>query len=150
VAALAAACLDNMRILGVDPGEKKIGLALSDPTGLVARPLTTLDHQSRDEDAVRIAALATGHQAEMILIGHALDASGQPGPQARRAERLADAIRQHTHLPVNLHDESYSTQAAQAAMVASGKKRRARREQVHAVAAAALLQSYLDAHPGRD
>ena len=139
-----------MRILGVDPGEKKIGLALSDPTGLVARPLTTLMHTSRDDDAAHIAALAAEHQAEMILIGHALDAAGEPGPQARRAERLAEAIRQHTALPVDLHDESYSTQAADQAMRASGKNRRARREQVHAVAAAALLQSYLDGHPARD
>ena len=138
-----------MRILGVDPGEKKIGLALSDPTGLVARPLTTLTHTSRDDDAAHVAALAAEHRAEMILIGHALDAAGEPGPQARRAERLAEAIRQHTALPVDLHDESYSTQAAHQAMRASGKNRRARREQVHAVAAAALLQSYLDAHPAR-
>jgi putative Holliday junction resolvase len=140
----------NMRILGVDPGEKKIGLALSDPTGLIARPLTTFAHTSRDAAAARIAALAAEHQAEMILIGHALDASGEPGPQARRAERLAEAVRQHTALPVNLHDESYSTQAAHAVMLTTGKKRRARRAQVHTVAAAALLQSYLDAHPARD
>lgn len=139
-----------MRILAIDPGEKKTGLAVSDPTGLVARPLTTLDHKSRDDDATRIAALAAEQQAEMILVGHALDASGQPGPQARRAERLAEAIRQHTSLPVNLYDESHSTQAAQAAMLAAGKKRRDRRAQIHAVAAAALLQSYLDAHPSRD
>jgi putative Holliday junction resolvase len=136
-----------MRILSVDPGEKKIGLALSDPTGLVARPLATLDHQSRQEDAARIAARAAEHQAEMILVGHALDASAQPGPQARRAERLAGALRERTRLPVILHDESFSTQTAQQAMLASGKKRRARREQAHAVAAAAILQSYLDAHP---
>src|SRR5574341_887416 len=134
----------NMRILGVDPGEKNIGLALSDPSGLVARPLATFTHTSRDQDAAHIAALATEHQAEMILIGHALDAAGEAGPQARRAERLAEAVRQHTALPVDLHDESHSTQAAQQAMRSSGKNRRARREQVHVVAAAALLQSYLD------
>ena len=137
----------TMRILALDPGEKKIGVALSDPTGLVARPLTTLLHTSRDADAARIAALVGEHQAELILIGLALDASEQRGPQARRAERLAEAIRQQTSVPVILHDESYSTQAAQDVMRAAGKKRRARREQVHAVAAAALLQSYLDAHP---
>lgn len=139
-----------MRILALDPGEKKIGVALSDPTGLVARPLTTLSHSSREADAARLAALAVEHQAEMILIGLALDASDMRGPPARRAERLADAIRQHTALPVQLYDESYSTHTAQAALLATGKKRRARREQVHAVAAAAILQSYLDAHPRRD
>ena len=139
-----------MRILALDPGEKKIGVALSDPTGLVARPLATLPHISREADAARIAALAAKHQAELILIGFALDATDTRGPQARRAERLADAIHQHTAVPVTLHDESYSTQAAQATLLTTGKKRRTRREQVHAVAAAAILQSYLDAHPRRD
>src|SRR3972149_9749919 len=100
----------NMRILGVDPGEKKIGLALSDPTGLTARPLPTFAHTSRDDDAARIAALAAEHQAEMILIGHALDASGEPGPQARRAERLAEGIRRPTAPPGALPAESYSPQ----------------------------------------
>ena len=149
-----------MRILALDPGEKKIGVALSDPTGLVARPLTTLPHTARDADAARIAALAVEQQAELILIGFALDAADAPGPQARRAERLADALRQHTSIPVKLHDESYSTQAAQATLLTTGKKRRrspsgdrarrALRAQIHAVAAAAILQSYLDAHPRRD
>ena len=139
-----------MRILALDPGEKRIGVALSDPTGFVARPLTTLAHTSREADAARVAALAAEHGAEMILVGIALDAADARGPQARRAERLAEAIRQHTALPVQLHDESFSTQTAQTAMLAAGKKRRARRKQVHAVAAAAILQSYLDAHSRRD
>ncbi|MGH2521016.1 MAG: RuvX/YqgF family protein, partial [Anaerolineales bacterium] len=89
--------------------------------------------------------------------GLALNAEGEVGPQARRAERLAEAIRALTSLPVILHDESFSTQAATEALRASrgspsggGKGRRKRREQIHAVAAAAILQSYLDAHPGRD
>jgi len=138
-----------MRILSVDPGEKKIGLALSDPDGLFARPLTDLTHTSRPDDAARIVALATEHNAEMILLGLALDSEGRAGLQARRAERLAEALRQLTPLPVVLHDESHSTQTAQAALIAAGKKRRARREQIHAAAAAALLQSYLDANSAK-
>ncbi len=139
-----------MRILAIDPGEKKLGLALSDPTGTVARPLATLTHEARDKDAARIAALAAEHQADMILVGQALDAAGRVGPQARKAERLAAAIRALTRLPVVTYDESFSTGEAQSALLAGGKKRRARREQIHATAAAALLQSYLDAHPRRD
>lgn len=136
-----------MRILSIDPGEKKIGLAISDPEGLFARPLTDLTHLSRPKDAARIVALAVENNAEVILLGLALDSEGRAGPQARRAERLAEAIRQLTALPVNLYDESYSTQMAQAALIAAGKKPRARRAQIHAASAAALLQSYLDAHP---
>lgn len=134
-----------MRILAVDPGERHIGLALSDPTGLVARPLTTLRHTTRAEDVARIVALANEHHAEMILLGWPLNAEGGSGPAARHSEKLADALRQVTTLTVRLHDESHSSQLAQDYLLASGKKRRDRREQIHAVAAATILQSYLDA-----
>ncbi len=135
-----------MRILAIDPGEKKIGLAISDPVGIAARPLTTLDHISRAVDAARIVTLARAHEAEMILVGQALDTSEIPGPAARHAERLAEAIRELTPLPVRLHDETLSTQIAHDAMLVSGRKRSTRRTQIHAASAAAILQSYLDAH----
>ncbi len=135
-----------MRILAVDPGEKKIGLALSDPVGIAARPLLTLDHVSRAVDAARIVELAAQHGVELILIGLALEAEGEAGPAARHAERLAAAIRELTPLPVRLHDESLSTQIAHDAMLASGRRRHSRRVQIHAASAAAILQSYLDAH----
>lgn len=136
-----------MRLLAVDPGEKHIGVAVSDPSGIIARPLMTLAHESRVKDAERLVRLARDHDAEGIVLGLALNVNGETGPQARRAERLAEALRALTDLPIIPHDESYSSTAAQTLMLASGKKRRQRREQIHAVAAAALLQSYLDANP---
>ena len=136
-----------MRLLAVDPGEKHIGVAVSDPSGIIARPLTTLLHESRAKDAERLVALAHEHEVDGLVVGMALSAEGEAGPQARRAERLVDVLRSLTNLPVIPHDESYSSAAAQSLMLASGKKRRERREQIHAVAAAALLQSYLDANP---
>ncbi len=135
-----------MRALGVDPGERHLGLAISDETGLIARPLTTLRHSARALDAAHIAAIAQEQGAALIVVGHALDSEGLPGPQARHAERLAEALRQQTALPVLLHDESFSSQDAASALRAARKTRRARREQVHAAAAAVLLQSFLDAH----
>lgn len=143
---------ERMRILAVDPGEKRIGLAVSDPTGVVARALTTLQHVTRAEDASRIAAIARAEGAERILVGIALDAEGLVGPQARRAQRLAEAIRAETDLPVELWDESHTTLDAQAAMAASGRRPRrgARRDRIDAVAAAILLQGYLDAHPDQE
>ena len=135
-----------MRILAVDPGERKIGLAISDPVGIAARPLATLEHTARMEDAARIVALAQSQAAQMIVVGMALEANGQAGPAARHAERLAAALRELTPLPVVLHDESLSTQIAHEAMLASGRRQRARRAQIHAASAAAILQSYLDAH----
>ncbi len=138
-----------MRLLAIDPGEKHIGVAVSDPTGLVARPLTTLKHASRAQDAARIVALAAEQEAEGILIGLALNSEGEIGPPARHAERLAEALRLLTALPILLHDESNSSRDAETLMREAGKKRRARKDagRVHAVAAAAILQSYLDAHP---
>jgi putative holliday junction resolvase len=135
-----------MRILAIDPGEKKIGLAISDPGGIVARPLTTIDHHSREADAARIVALAAEHGVELILVGQALDASGQVGPSARHAERLAESLRELTSVPVRLHDESLSTQIAHDAMLVSGRRRQDRHALIHAASAAAILQSYLDAH----
>ena len=136
-----------MRILAIDPGERHLGAAVCDPGGVVARPLASFAHTSREQDAARIAALAASQQAELILIGLALDARDEHGPQARRAERLARAVRALTALPVELHDESFSSAIAAQHMLTAGRKRRQRREQIHAVAAAAILQSYLDARP---
>ena len=136
-----------MRLLAIDPGERHIGVAVSDPSGIIARPLTTLTHESRAKDAERLLALALEHEVAGIVVGIAFDAQGEAGPQARQAQRLAEVLRTLTPLPVIPHDESYSSAAARAMMLASGKKRRERREQIHAIAAAVLLQSYLDANP---
>jgi putative Holliday junction resolvase len=137
-----------MRILAVDPGEKRFGLALSDPSGTIASPLTTLKHIARAVDAAAIAQIAAENGAALIVIGQALDDEGQPTPQSRKADRLAEAIRQQTSLPVQLWDESGSTQAARSASIAMGVSARKRRRQGHGhldeLAAVVILQDYLD------
>lgn len=135
-----------MRWLAIDPGDRYIGVAVSDPAGLFARPLTTLVHAARARDAERLVALADEHAVDGLLVGQPLDDEGEVGPAGRKSERLAEALRALTQRPVLLVDESGSSRAAQALLIAAGKKRRARREQEHAAAAAAILQSYLDAH----
>jgi putative Holliday junction resolvase len=136
---------EAVRVLAVDPGEKHLGLAVSDAGGRIARPLKTVRHISRTTDAAEIAVAAQTEGAEMIVVGCALDSDGRNGPQARHAESLAAAIRAATSLPVVLHDESFTSESAEAAMRASGRGRQARRDHIHAAAAAAILQSYLDA-----
>ncbi len=131
-------------ILAVDPGEKRLGIAISDPTGTLARPLAILNHISRPIDAAAIAALASEHGAGRIVVGQALDDQGQPSYQGRRAARLAGAIKTQTDLPVELWDESLSTQDAIAARLAAGTSRGRRREPLDDQAAAVILQSYLD------
>lgn len=133
-----------MRILAIDPGEKNIGLALSDPTGTLASPLLVLKHRSRAEDAAAILSIAEEHAVEQIVVGQALDADGQPNFEGRRAARLAGAIRTCTELPVILWDESGSTQAARAARIEMGTPRHKRRGHLDEYAAVVILQTYLD------
>jgi putative Holliday junction resolvase len=131
--------------MAVDPGDKRIGIALSDPTGTIANPLTIIVHVSRPVDAATIAQLARENQAGRIVVGQSLDVDGYPTPQGRRAKRLADAIRTQTALPVELWDESGSTQAASAAHDAMGVPGRKRRGHLDDLAATYILQTYLDA-----
>ena len=134
-----------MRILAIDPGDKRIGVALSDPTETIASPLTVVAHVSRQIDAATIAQLAQENQARLIIVGQSLDLNGKPTPQGRKAARLAEAIRTQTSLPIELWDESGSTQAAQAARVAMGVRRSKRRGHMDDLAATYILQTYLDA-----
>ena len=134
-----------MRILGVDPGEKNIGIALSDPTGTIANPFTVVKHVSRPIDAAMIAQLATDNQVGRIIVGQAFDLDGKPNYSGRRAARLAAAIRTQTDLPVELWDESYSTQEARSARIAIGSNRRKRGGHLDELAATVILQSYLNA-----
>jgi putative holliday junction resolvase len=132
------------RILAVDPGEKRLGIAISDPTATIARSLTVLKHVSRVIDAASIAQLALENEAVKIVIGQALDFDGQLTAQARHAFRLAEAVREQTSLPVELWDESGSTQAARASRIEMGVSRRKRQGHLDDIAAMIILQSYLE------
>ncbi len=136
-----------MRVLAVDPGDKRLGIALSDPTATIANPLTVIAHVSRPIDAAAIASLAEEHGVERIVIGQALDEDNGPTPQSRRAHRLAAAIKSQTRIWVELWDESDSTQTARAARLAMGVSRARRSGHMDDLAAAVILQSYLNAHP---
>ncbi len=135
-----------MRILAVDPGEKRLGIAISDPTATIANPLTVLKHISRTLDAATIAQLAMEQQAGKIIVGQALDDDNNPTPEGRKAARLAEAILQQTDLPVELWDESGSTQSALQARRTMGVSRKKRSGHMDDLAATVILQSYLDAH----
>lgn len=135
-----------MRILAIDPGDKNIGVAISDPTSTIANPLTIIKHISRSIDAAIIAQLALDNEAKLIVVGQALDPDGKPTPQSRRSARLATAIKNQTNLPVELWDESGSTQAARQARIALGVSRDKRKGHLDDLAATYILQTYLDVH----
>jgi putative Holliday junction resolvase len=133
-----------MRILAVDPGDKNIGIAISDPTGTIANPLTVIQHVSRPIDAATIAQLAHENTTERIIIGQSFDLDGKPNFQGRKAARLAAAIRTQTEIPVELWDEAYSTQVARFARISLGGPRSKRKGHLDELAATVILQSYLD------
>ena len=135
-----------MRVLAVDPGEKRHGIAISDPTGTIANPLTVLNHKSREQDAAAIVGLVHEHQVGLIVLGQSLDDEGCSTLQSRRATRLANAIRSQTQVPVELWDETGSTQAAREARIAMGAPRRKRGGHLDDIAATYILQTYLDSH----
>ncbi len=135
-----------MRVLAVDHGEKRIGLAISDQTGTIANPLTVIKHVSRAIDAAHVASIASEHNAEMIVIGQSFNDDGYPNLAGRRAARFAEALGEQTALQIELWDESFSTQEARTARIQMGVSRRKRAGHLDQIAATIILQSYLNAH----
>ena len=137
-----------MRILGLDPGERRIGISISDPTGTLAHPLQTLVRGSREEDFSAIAALVAEHDVELVVVGWPLSLDGTEGPQARRVARYTDALAACLPVPVVSWDERFTTVAANEILRQirgrKGRRRARARGQVDAIAAAVILQSYLD------
>lgn len=135
-----------MRILAVDHGEKRIGLAISDPTGTIANPLTVVEHVSRPVDAAQVATIASEQKAGLIVVGQSFDDKGQPNLAGRRAVRFAEALQIQTDIPILMWDESFSTQEARTARIRMGVSRKKRAGHLDQIAATVILQSYLDSH----
>ncbi len=133
-----------MRILAVDHGEKRIGVALSDATATIAVPHKIVEHISRAIDAAQVADLAAQNNVVLIIIGQSLDDEGNPNPAGRRAGRFADELKKQTNIPIVLWDESFSTQDARAARIQLGVSRKKRAGHQDAFAAVVILQSYLE------
>ena len=138
-----------MKLLALDVGERRVGVAVSDPSGLIAAPLTVMQRRSKAEDFARVAHFLREQEAGGLVIGHPLNADGSAGPQAARVERYAAALsealgRAGLSVPVVLWDEYGSTQRAQSLMISAGRSPAVRRQRLDAAAAAVILQDYLD------
>ena len=136
------------RLLGVDLGSKRIGLALSDELGFLASTHSVLQSRGRQQDARAVAEVARTNDAATIVLGLPLSLSGEEGPQADKARRFADALAKQG-LEVQLWDERLTTLEAQRYLRDAGMRRAKRAETIDAAAAAVLLQSYLDARRAR-
>ena len=135
-----------MRILAVDHGEKRIGLALSDPTATIASPFKVIEHASRVMDAAQVANLAAENEVALIVIGQSYDEEGNPNLAGRRAAKFAEALKEQTQIPIVLWDESFSTQDARATRIEMGVSRKERSGHMDELAAVMILKSYLDAN----
>jgi putative Holliday junction resolvase len=135
-----------MRILAVDHGEKRIGLALSDPTATIASPLQVIKHTSRLMDAAQVANLASENDVELIIIGQSFDEEGQPNLAGRRAANFAEVLKEQTNIPIELVDESFSTQDARSTVIEMGVSRKKRKGHHDALAAVMILRSYIESH----
>jgi putative holliday junction resolvase len=133
-----------VRVLAVDPGSKRVGIAVSDPTGTIAQALPTVAAEPHDTLPLRLAAIAKEKEAGRIVVGLPRRMDGTYGPEAKAARELAASLRGASGLPVELIDERLTTAAAERAMISGGVKRAKRRQTIDGVAATLLLQLHLD------
>ena len=133
-----------MRYLGIDFGTQRIGLALSDEMGWTAQPHSVLKHTSLEKDLDALAEIVRENDVGHIVIGLPRHMSGAEGEMAAMARNFADAAGQRFGLPVEFMDERLSSMAAERALIEGGVKRDKRRGVVDKVAAALILQTYLD------
>jgi putative Holliday junction resolvase len=140
--------MPKMRVLALDVGERRVGIAISDPTGALARPLQALVRSSREEDFATVAAIVAEYDIGLVVIGRPLSLDGEEGPQARRIAGYADRLAEYLPTQVVLWDERFTTAEAEEILRQSRsekKRRRARTSgELDAIAAAVILQSYLD------
>jgi putative holliday junction resolvase len=137
-----------LRALGIDFGEKRIGIAISDPEGRVAVPLLTLARRSDRSAAAQIAEIARQEQVERLVLGEPVGRGGARGPAAERVRRFGARLAAVTALPLTFVDESLTTVEAAARLRAAGLDVRRNPERLDAVAAQILLQEALDGDPG--
>ena len=131
--------------MGLDIGEKRTGVALSDPMKLIASPLMVISGTEEKNTIEIILQLARQHHVERIVVGLPLSLSGRIGPQAQKVQGFVEELSGRIDIPVDSWDERLSTVAADKMMADAGVKRKKRRARRDATAAAFILQGYLDA-----
>ena len=131
-------------VLAIDPGSRRVGVAISDPGGTFALPLVVIERSSDDSYIDRLAELAASRGVEEVIVGLPLRLSGSGGPEVDDARALAETLQGRLGVPVQLVDERLTTRQAEASLAGAGVRSRARRGRIDQVAAAVLLQGFLD------
>jgi putative Holliday junction resolvase len=134
-----------VRTLALDYGERRIGVAISDPTGVIAQPLETISSTAGGRDALeRIAELVRKHEVDQIVVGLPLHMNGRAGPEADRARAFGERVRARAGVAVDYLDERWTSLEAERVLDEAGVRRREQRGRVDPIAAALLLRTWLE------
>jgi putative Holliday junction resolvase len=137
------------RVLGLDVGDRRIGVALSDPLGWTASPLPPLERLSWKKDLARVRALLEEHRVAAVVVGLPIRMDGTRGEQAEKTLEFVRRLQVTTRVPVLTRDERLTTREAERRMVEADVRRKRRREVIDGIAACLILQGYLDSVRGR-
>ena len=132
------------RVLGLDVGDRRIGLALSDPSGILASPLVIIEHTTEMQDIEAILKIVKEREAERIIAGLPRLMNGDIGPQAQKVQTFTEAMRLSTQIPIEYRDERLTTVTAQRLHQESSSKKKKGIIRYDAMAAAVILQDYLE------
>jgi putative Holliday junction resolvase len=133
-----------MRMLGLDVGDRRIGIAVSDDLGLTAQGLVQLERRDKHADMAALQKVIATHEVYQIVVGMPRNMDGTYGVQARKTERFIQALEQACHLPCIRWDERLTTLQAERMLIAANQRRRKRKAVRDKIAAQLILQSYLD------
>jgi putative holliday junction resolvase len=132
-----------VRILGIDPGEKRIGVAITDPLGITAQGLAVIMHTSLEEALEKIKKICINYNVDKIVVGNPLNMDGTQGPASEQALLFAERLMQTLDLPVIMVDERLSSVSAEKTLISGGVSRKKRREVKDKLAAALILETYI-------
>ena len=138
----------GLRTLGLDVGERRIGVAVSDPTGTITSPLPAIHRAGLEDDLRAVTRLAEEQEAEAIVVGLPVSLNGRLGPQARRTQEFIRSLSRESPVPVHSHDERFSTVEAERLLRATGRAPSRDKGLRDSAAACVILQAYLDARRG--
>lgn len=133
-----------MRILGIDFGDARTGIAVSDPSGIMASPICVIKETSFEETIKKAAVYAKEYSVGQIVVGYPKNMNGTVGERAQKSQRFAKALEDATSIPVKLWDERCTTMSAAVYMNATNTRGRKRKQTIDAAAATIILQDYLD------
>ena len=145
----SSAAAKSVRILAIDYGRRRIGLAVSDELGITAVPVATLERKNRQEDIRRLREITRKYKITLIIVGSPLHLAGHAGEMAREAARFASRIKKELGLPVELRDERLTSWEAEQTLK-ENTRRKSKKAHLDSVAAAILLRDFLDGNHSRE